>query len=75
LINERKKTQKPIIPCHLYINAHEEMIDSLEIKLNRFLLLVVGLWPYQRSKLVRVQIILFFSILMSFILFQVCFCF
>ncbi|XP_050460194.1 uncharacterized protein LOC126856059 [Cataglyphis hispanica] len=37
---------------------------------NRILLLLVGLWPYQRTKLVCFQIILFFIILTSFIIFQ-----
>ncbi|XP_071637631.1 uncharacterized protein [Temnothorax longispinosus] len=45
-------------------------IDTLHVGLNRFLLLVVGLWPYQQSKFVRFQVTLFFGILASFILFQ-----
>ncbi|KAL6260660.1 hypothetical protein P5V15_008180 [Pogonomyrmex californicus] len=45
-------------------------IDSLDISLNRTLLLTIGLWPYQQSKLVRVQLIIFFGILTTFILFQ-----
>ncbi|XP_025073967.1 uncharacterized protein LOC105426781 [Pogonomyrmex barbatus] len=44
--------------------------DPLHIKLNRTLLLTIGLWPYQQSKLVRVQLILFFGILSTSILFQ-----
>ncbi|XP_011634067.2 uncharacterized protein LOC105425151 [Pogonomyrmex barbatus] len=39
--------------------------------LNRTLLLAFGLWPYQQSKLTRLQFILFFGILTSSILFQV----
>ncbi|XP_077270660.1 uncharacterized protein LOC143901897 [Temnothorax americanus] len=45
-------------------------IDSLHISLNRFLLLTVGLWPYQRSKLVQLQFALLFSVLATFILAQ-----
>ncbi|XP_036143076.1 uncharacterized protein LOC105834272 isoform X1 [Monomorium pharaonis] len=45
-------------------------INSLNIGLNRFLLLAVGLWPYQQSKLVRLQLISFFCILTTFILCQ-----
>ncbi|CAL1677163.1 unnamed protein product [Lasius platythorax] len=45
-------------------------IDCLHISLNRILLLAVGLWPYQQSKLVRLQLILFFTILITFIIFQ-----
>ncbi|KAL6260659.1 hypothetical protein P5V15_008178 [Pogonomyrmex californicus] len=45
-------------------------INSLNISLNRTLLLTIGLWPYQQSKLVRVQLIIFFGILTTFILFQ-----
>ncbi|XP_067216125.1 odorant receptor 43a-like [Linepithema humile] len=33
--------------------------------LNRYLLLAVGLWPYQQSKLVRLQFLFFFGILMT----------
>ncbi|CAL1677162.1 unnamed protein product [Lasius platythorax] len=45
-------------------------IDCLHINLNRILLLAVGLWPYQQSKIVRLQLILFFAILTTFIIFQ-----
>ncbi|KAL6425024.1 hypothetical protein ACFW04_009375 [Cataglyphis niger] len=45
-------------------------IQTRYFNLNRILLLAVGLWPYQRTKLIRFQIILFFSILTSFIIFQ-----
>ncbi|EZA46944.1 hypothetical protein X777_00574 [Ooceraea biroi] len=38
--------------------------------LNRILLLTVGLWPYQRTKLVEFQFCLFFGILVSFIAVQ-----
>ncbi|XP_019697072.1 uncharacterized protein LOC105183324 isoform X2 [Harpegnathos saltator] len=37
---------------------------------NRLLLLAIGLWPYQQTKLARVQIILISSILISFIVLQ-----
>ncbi|XP_067215145.1 uncharacterized protein [Linepithema humile] len=40
------------------------------LDLNRILLLAVGLWPYQRSIFVRLQLILFYSIVISFIVFQ-----
>jgi len=46
-------------------------IESLQINLNRILLLAIGLWPYQQSKLVRAQLIILFSILITFIIFQV----
>ncbi|XP_071637918.1 uncharacterized protein [Temnothorax longispinosus] len=45
-------------------------IDSLHISLNRFLLLTVGLWPYQQSKLVQLQFTLLFSVLATYILGQ-----
>ncbi|RLU21179.1 hypothetical protein DMN91_005552 [Ooceraea biroi] len=45
-------------------------IESLQIRLNRILLLLVGLWPYQQSRLVRVQLVVLFTILTTFILFQ-----
>ncbi|XP_070151850.1 odorant receptor 10-like [Polyergus mexicanus] len=45
-------------------------IDSLQISPNRTLLLSIGLWPYQQSILVRFQIVLFFAILTTCIIFQ-----
>ncbi|KAL6260656.1 hypothetical protein P5V15_008175 [Pogonomyrmex californicus] len=45
-------------------------IDSLHVSLNRFLLLIFGLWPYQQSVLVRLQLTILFSILTTFIIFQ-----
>ncbi|XP_072758371.1 uncharacterized protein [Anoplolepis gracilipes] len=45
-------------------------IDSLHISLNQMLFLVVGIWPYEQSKLVQFQLILFFTILISSIIFQ-----
>ncbi|XP_067216106.1 odorant receptor 30a-like isoform X2 [Linepithema humile] len=37
---------------------------------NRILLLALGLWPYEQSIFVRLQLILLYSILISFIIFQ-----
>ncbi|XP_077280089.1 uncharacterized protein LOC143907288 isoform X1 [Temnothorax americanus] len=56
----------------MHLRARGDMIciDSLHISLNRFLLLTVGLWPYQRSKLVQLQFALLFSVLATFILAQ-----
>lgn len=72
LINRKKKISELISPLS-YTFAREEMIciDSLHIRLNRFLLLIIGLWPYQQSKLVQFQFILCFSVLATFILDQV----
>ncbi|RLU21176.1 hypothetical protein DMN91_005549 [Ooceraea biroi] len=38
--------------------------------LNRILLLIVGLWPFQRSKLIQLQLMLFSGILTTFVVFQ-----
>ncbi|XP_026825928.1 uncharacterized protein LOC105285851 isoform X2 [Ooceraea biroi] len=46
----------------IYIQTH--------FNLNRILMLAVGLWPYQRSKFIEFQMILFFGILTSFVIFQ-----
>ncbi|XP_012228640.2 odorant receptor 49b-like isoform X2 [Linepithema humile] len=56
----------------MHFDAYREMTNYIEqyFNLNRILLLTVGLWPYQQSKLVRFQVISFFSILTSFIVFQ-----
>ncbi|KAL6425015.1 hypothetical protein ACFW04_009373 [Cataglyphis niger] len=45
-------------------------IQTEHFNLNRTLFLAIGLWPYQKSKLVQVQIILFFGILISSVIFQ-----
>ncbi|XP_019697079.2 uncharacterized protein LOC105183317 isoform X2 [Harpegnathos saltator] len=45
-------------------------VKSLQLDLNRILLLAVGLWPYEQSKFVRVQLIVFYVILVTSIIFQ-----
>ncbi|KAL6260655.1 hypothetical protein P5V15_008174 [Pogonomyrmex californicus] len=45
-------------------------LETQHFKLNRLLLLVIGLWPYQESKLAQIHFIVFFSILTTFIAFQ-----
>ncbi|XP_070159585.1 uncharacterized protein [Polyergus mexicanus] len=54
------------------VDTGREMIsvEDRYFSLNRALLLVLGLWPYQKSKLARLQFICFFSILITFIIFQ-----
>lgn len=58
------------------IDGHEEMlcIETQHFNINRILLLIIGLWPYQRSFLVELQLIVFFGILTTFIIFQVRLC-
>lgn len=60
--------------CQMCIDSHGEMIclQTQHFNINRILLLIIGLWPYQRSPLVEFQLILFYGILMTFIVFQVC---
>ncbi|XP_032680474.1 uncharacterized protein LOC116848468 [Odontomachus brunneus] len=54
------------------LDTRSEMIsvETEHFSINRTLLLVLGLWPYERSTLVRLQTIILFAILMSFIIFQ-----
>jgi len=47
-------------------------IKTQYFSLNRILLLAIGLWPYHKSKLVQLQEVVFFGILTSFVIFQVC---
>ncbi|XP_070159387.1 odorant receptor 49a-like [Polyergus mexicanus] len=58
--------------CQMRSHSSREMIsvEDWYFSLNRILLLIVGLWPYQTSKLARLQFICFFSILITFIIFQ-----
>ncbi|XP_071637111.1 uncharacterized protein [Temnothorax longispinosus] len=55
-----------------YFCVHEEMIclEAQHFRVNRILLLGVGLWPYQRSPIVKLQFILLLGVLISFIIFQ-----
>ncbi|XP_024882953.1 uncharacterized protein LOC112468871 [Temnothorax curvispinosus] len=46
-------------------------IVTQHFSLNRVILLLIGLWPYECSKLVQLQIILCFSILISSVVYQV----
>jgi len=57
----------------MYLNAAKMKISFQEryFSFNRIILLAVGLWPYQQSKLVRFQITVIFGILISYIAFQV----
>ncbi|XP_070151629.1 uncharacterized protein [Polyergus mexicanus] len=45
-------------------------LETQHFNINRILLLIIGLWPYQRSLLVELQLILLYGILMTFIVFQ-----
>ncbi|XP_025270104.1 uncharacterized protein LOC109610098 [Camponotus floridanus] len=45
-------------------------LETQHFKLNRFLLLIIGLWPLQQSNLTRFQFIVLFNILMTSIIFQ-----
>ncbi|XP_039311506.1 uncharacterized protein LOC105198345 [Solenopsis invicta] len=54
------------------ISVLVEMVP-LELKrfrFNRFLLLAIGLWPYQKPKFAQFQFLVLFSILITFIIFQ-----
>ncbi|XP_039311519.1 uncharacterized protein LOC105198327 isoform X2 [Solenopsis invicta] len=45
-------------------------LETERFRFNRLLLLAIGLWPYQESKLAKVQFLILFSILITFIVFQ-----
>ncbi|KAL6420340.1 hypothetical protein ACFW04_014811 [Cataglyphis niger] len=45
-------------------------LENQHFKLNRFLLLIIGLWPLQQSNLTRFQFIFLTSVLMTSIIFQ-----
>jgi len=56
------------------LDAFAEMIcaESQFFRINRILLYVLGLWPYKQSKFTRLQSVLYYTILTSFIAVQVC---
>ncbi|XP_071636858.1 uncharacterized protein [Temnothorax longispinosus] len=62
----------PMFFRQMYFCVHEEMIclETQHFRVNRILLLGVGLWPYQRSPIVKLQFILLLGVLISFIIFQ-----
>ncbi|XP_025270178.1 uncharacterized protein LOC112639652 [Camponotus floridanus] len=45
-------------------------LETQHFHINRILLLIIGLWPYQRSPLTELQLILLLGTLISFIVFQ-----
>jgi len=57
------------VSLHMSIMVICNVMEHFNI--NRILLLSVGLWPFQRTKFVRCQVLLFFVILITFIIFQV----
>ncbi|RLU21352.1 hypothetical protein DMN91_005725 [Ooceraea biroi] len=46
-------------------------IQTQDFNINRILLLLIGLWPYQRSKMVHFQVILFFGIMACSVILQI----
>jgi len=56
---------------HSRLNPCRMTSVEKRFRLNRILLIIFGLWPYQQSNLVRLQLALLFGILMGFIAFQV----
>jgi len=62
-----------LLSCQTYLSACEEMIclETQYFSVNRILLLVIGLWPYERSLIVQFQLISFLGTLTTFIIFQV----
>ncbi|XP_072765031.1 uncharacterized protein [Anoplolepis gracilipes] len=45
-------------------------LETQHFNINRMLLLIIGLWPYQRTPLVEFQLILLLGTLLTFIIFQ-----
>ncbi|XP_077269412.1 uncharacterized protein LOC143901203 [Temnothorax americanus] len=56
----------------MHSDASREMISVVDkyFSLNRTLLLIIGLWPYQKSKLARLHSFCCISIIVTFIIFQ-----
>jgi len=67
------KKESLLFRGHIYSELCEEMIylGDHYFKLNRILLLAIGLWPYEQSKFAQFQFIFFSGILMETIIFQV----
>ncbi|XP_026831059.1 uncharacterized protein LOC105284971 isoform X2 [Ooceraea biroi] len=67
----RRCMQIPVTHSQMQSNARRRMISIVEhFRLHRTLLLAIGLWPYNQSKFVELQFLLFFAVPNSFIIFQ-----
>lgn len=55
----------------LAIRKMKTSLKKRYFNINRILLLIVGIWPYQQSTLVKLQKECVFGVLISFIAFQV----
>jgi len=73
IISWRKK-EKFVSRFHILFNIRSEMVsfEDRYYNVNRKLLVITGLWPYQKWKFRIIQITLFLSILISFLMAQVC---
>lgn len=69
----RKENLCPLFFHQTCTDHHVKMIclETQHFNINRILLLIIGLWPYQRSFLINLQLILLFGTLITFIVFQV----
>jgi len=68
-----EQANQPMSLSYLYSEYRKEMInlETQHFKLNRVLLLIIGLWPLQQSNLTRLQFIFLSTILTTNIMFQV----
>lgn len=80
LQNYRRTDKRAWAKFYLWLQAQmfcdtRKVMNSFDpyetFNINRILMLAIGLWPYQQSKLVQFQLILFSVILISFVTFQV----
>lgn len=68
---ENKHIGFPLLHTSAHTRGEMIYIDCIHVSFNRYLLLTVGLWPYQQTKLAQFQLALLFSVLATFILVQV----
>jgi len=73
-MNRREGDLSLFLFRQISVDSHGKMIslETQHFNINRILLLIIGLWPYQRSPLIELQLILLLGTLISFIVFQVC---
>jgi len=65
-ITVMSSTEKYVFHCGKMFHLESPYFSSNEI-----LLRVIGLWPFQQTKLARIQFSLFFSIMTTAVIFQV----
>ncbi|XP_067212261.1 uncharacterized protein [Linepithema humile] len=72
IILERGEVAFDCRRAHILFDFHGKMIaiESWYYKINRILLLICGLWPYDNTKFRHIRIVIIFGLSVSFVIYQ-----